>query len=82
MLNVGNRNRNGHRRSGAGPFSNRSTSSPVRRQSSSPGNAKSSYERYVELARAAALTGDTVETENYYQHAEHYFRLMKGNTAS
>ena len=29
------------------------------------------------LARAAALTGDAVETENYYQHAEHYFRLMK-----
>jgi Domain of unknown function (DUF4167) len=31
----------------------------------------------VELARAAALTGDVVETENYYQHAEHYFRMMR-----
>jgi len=31
----------------------------------------------VALARAAALTGDAIETENYYQHAEHYFRLMK-----
>jgi hypothetical protein len=29
------------------------------------------------LARAAALTGDTIETENLYQHAEHYFRLMR-----
>ena len=29
------------------------------------------------LARAAASTGDAVETENYYQHAEHYFRLMR-----
>ena len=29
------------------------------------------------LARAAARSGDVVETENYYQHAEHYFRLMK-----
>ena len=34
----------------------------------------------MELARAAALTGDVVETENYYQHAEHYFRVMKGQT--
>lgn len=41
-------------------------------------NAKARYEKYVALARAAALTGDAVETENYYQHAEHYFRLMKG----
>jgi hypothetical protein len=40
-------------------------------------NAKTSYEKYVTLARAAALSGDAVETENYYQHAEHYFRLMK-----
>jgi hypothetical protein len=31
----------------------------------------------VTLARAAARGGDVVETENYYQHAEHYFRLMK-----
>jgi Domain of unknown function (DUF4167) len=31
----------------------------------------------VALARATALTGDAIETENYYQHAEHYFRLMK-----
>jgi len=29
------------------------------------------------LARAAALNGDVVETENCYQHAEHYLRLMR-----
>lgn len=29
------------------------------------------------LARAARSTGDATEIENYYQHAEHYFRLMK-----
>jgi hypothetical protein len=29
------------------------------------------------LARAAASTGDEIEIENYYQHAEHYFRLMR-----
>jgi hypothetical protein len=38
------------------------------------------YDMYVALARAAALTGDAVETENYYQHAEHYFREMKERT--
>ncbi len=39
-------------------------------------NAKKSYERYISLARAAASTGDAIEAENLYQHAEHYFRLM------
>jgi hypothetical protein len=40
-------------------------------------DAKKSYERYMALARAAGSAGDAIETENYYQHAEHYFRLMK-----
>ena len=48
-----------------------------RRSTAKSANAKTSYEKYVALARAAALTGDAIETENYYQHAEHYFRLMK-----
>ncbi len=47
---------------------------------SGPVNAKRAYERYLALAHAAALTGDTVESENCYQHAEHYFRLMKGQS--
>jgi len=42
-------------------------------------NAKRNYERYLELARAAALTGDTIGAENYYQHAEHYFRSMSSD---
>jgi hypothetical protein len=29
------------------------------------------------LAREAALSGDSVEMENCYQHAEHYFRVMR-----
>jgi hypothetical protein len=43
-------------------------------------NARARYERYVELARAAGLAGDVVEAENYNQHAEHYFRVMRGQT--
>ena len=37
---------------------------------------KESYERYLALARAEAQNGNTVAAENYYQHAEHYFRSM------
>jgi Domain of unknown function (DUF4167) len=32
-------------------------------------------EQYVGLAREAETTGDRVAAENFYQHAEHYFRL-------
>jgi Domain of unknown function (DUF4167) len=39
-------------------------------------SAQRNYERYMELARAEALAGNTVGAENYYQHAEHYFRSM------
>ena len=40
-------------------------------------DAKRDYELYLELARAAASAGDAIESENLYQHAEHYYRLMK-----
>jgi hypothetical protein len=43
-------------------------------------NAKARYRMYVTLAQAAALTGDVVEAENCYQHAEHYYRVMRGTT--
>jgi hypothetical protein len=39
-------------------------------------NAQRNYERYMELARAETVAGNTVAAENYYQHAEHYFRAM------
>jgi hypothetical protein len=42
------------------------------------GNARQYYERYLARARDAQLSGDPVEMENRYQHAEHYFRVMKG----
>jgi hypothetical protein len=40
------------------------------------GNAYQVFERYVALAREAQTGGDRVAAENFYQHAEHYFRLM------
>jgi Domain of unknown function (DUF4167) len=39
-------------------------------------NLKQSYERYLALARLEVQNGNTVAAENYYQHAEHYFRSM------
>jgi hypothetical protein len=39
-------------------------------------SAQSNYERYLALARAEVQNGNTVGAENYYQHAEHYFRSM------
>lgn len=41
------------------------------------GNAKQARERYLTLARAAGLAGDLIEAENLYQHAEHYFRILR-----
>src|SRR5262245_17276355 len=40
------------------------------------GKCAGKYERHLALAREAALNGDPIEAENYYQHAEHYFRMM------
>jgi len=40
------------------------------------GNAYQIFERYVALAREAAASGDRIAAENFYQHAEHYFRIM------
>lgn len=45
-------------------------------------DAKKNYEHYIALARAAASTGDAIEIENYHQHAEHYFRLMRTQQAA
>jgi hypothetical protein len=36
-------------------------------------------EKYLALARDAAAAGDYISAENYYQHAEHYFRVRNGN---
>ena len=44
----------------------------------SGGNARHHYERYLARARQAQLAGDAVEMENCYQHAEHYFRVLRG----
>jgi hypothetical protein len=38
------------------------------------------YERYLALARDAYVSGDRIGAENFYQHAEHYFRVLNDST--
>jgi uncharacterized protein DUF4167 len=40
------------------------------------GTANHVAEKYMQLARDAQSSGDPISAENYYQHAEHYFRLI------
>jgi hypothetical protein len=49
----------------------------MRHRQNGAGNAHRNYERYLALAREATQNGDMIEAENFYQHAEHYFRVMR-----
>jgi hypothetical protein len=40
------------------------------------GSASHIAEKYIQLARDAQSSGDPIAAEGYYQHAEHYFRLI------
>ena len=44
------------------------------------GNAHQVYEKYLAMARDANSSGDRISAEGYYQHAEHYFRIMNDST--
>ncbi len=43
------------------------------------GNAQQVVDKYQALAREASTAGNPVMAENYYQHAEHYFRVLHAN---
>ena len=49
----------------------------TRRPAHSAGTARQQYERYMARAVDAQRSGDVIETENCYQHAEHYFRVIR-----
>lgn len=40
------------------------------------GNAYQVHEKYLTLARDATAAGDRIMAENFYQHAEHYYRII------
>jgi hypothetical protein len=40
------------------------------------GTAQQLFEKYLQLGRDATGAGDRVTAEGYFQHAEHYFRIL------
>ena len=40
------------------------------------GTAQQLFEKYLQLGRDATSSGDRVTAEGYFQHAEHYFRIL------
>src|SRR6187402_1627423 len=72
--NNNNSNRNDNNRRGQNPmtrgFESNGPDIKIR------GTASHVAEKYVQLARDARSSGDPVAAENYYQPAEHYFRLI------
>ena len=40
------------------------------------GTAQQLFEKYLQLGRDATSVGDRVMAEGYFQHAEHYFRVL------
>ncbi len=46
------------------------------------GTASQVYEKYCNLAKDAVAVGDTIMAENYYQHAEHYLRVLNAHNAA
>jgi|GEM_PF-3327828 len=72
--NGKNRNRPRHQQNDR-PSINKvyDSSGPTGRQR---GNASTLYEKYVNLARDAGVSGDRVLSENLMQHAEHYLRIV------
>ncbi|MFN3075562.1 MAG: DUF4167 domain-containing protein [Alphaproteobacteria bacterium] len=53
-----------------GSFDNGSPPARVR------GNAHQMMDKYLSLARDASSQGDRVLAEHYFQHADHYYRIM------
>lgn len=74
MRNRNNNNNNNHNRRGQNPMTRvyESNGPDIKIR----GTASHVAEKYLQLARDARSSGDPVAAENYYQHAEHYFRLI------
>ena len=75
--------RNGQNKRMRGRNNHRKSHNPMVRvfESNGPdvkirGNPSHIAEKYVQLARDALTSGDPIAAENYYQHAEHYYRVI------
>jgi hypothetical protein len=64
-------------RKAAGASDNRGKAqAPAAKPKRSNANPQANFKRYMDLAREAASAGDKVQSEYYYQHADHYHRLI------
>ena len=74
-----NNDRN-YKRNGDGKKFNSDFSSPSSFQRKAPGrnnhNAPKLIEKYNDLAREALSNGDKILSENYFQHADHFMRIL------
>lgn len=71
----GSNNNNNNRRSSGGnrSYDSNGPDGKIR------GSASQVYDKYTSLARDSQTSGDPVAAENFFQHAEHYFRIMLAN---
>ncbi len=85
MKRMRGRNHRGGGGGGGGPVRHQSGNVPLNRNhvfdSSGPdlrvrGTAQQLFEKYLQLGRDATSGGDRVMAESYFQHAEHYFRIL------
>lgn len=86
--NNNNQNKRSRGRNNNNNNSGRKHSNPLSRnyESNGPdvkirGNASHIAEKYQQLARDAQSSGDSVMAENYFQHAEHYYRIVSAAQA-
>jgi hypothetical protein len=74
-----NNDRN-YKRNGDGKKFNSDFSSPSSFQRKAPGrnnhNAPKLIEKYNDLAAEALSNGDKILSENYFQHADHFMRIL------
>lgn len=89
MKRMRGRNHRGGGGGGGGPIRQHNGGIPLNRNhvfdSSGPdlrvrGTAQQLFERYLQLGRDATSSGDRVMAESYFQHAEHYFRILNAMT--
>jgi len=81
----GMKRQRGRNRNGGGPSGGGKPQQNVNRafDSNGPdnvkirGHAQHVFEKYQQLARDAFSSGDRVLAENYLQHADHYFRVLR-----
>ena len=71
-FNNNNHNRNNNNRR----FNNNVDDESVNISPQQRRNFENKHDQYIAKAKDALSKGDKVEAENFFQHADHYFRMM------